>query len=82
MRQVLRAARRTFIGGGICSFGERCPRHSLLLGGILRIPTYNTIPDIGLSANKLANVSNVSKDVHTYIPTNGADLALKRLYFW
>ena len=52
--------------------------------GVLRIPSSNAIPDIGLSANKLANVSDVSEDVqvHTYIPTVGADLALKRLCFW
>ena len=71
-------ARGTFIGGGICSFGECCPPkcpHCYL--GVQRIPTFNAIPDIGLSANKLANVSDAIDGIHTYIQTIGADLALK-----
>ena len=45
------------------------PEMPPFLGGVLIIPTYIAIPDIGVSANKLANVSDASEDVHTYIPT-------------
>ena len=75
--------RGSFIGGGICSYGERCPpKCPLFKGGVLRIPKYKALPDIGFSANKLADVSDVSDGVHTSIPTIGAYLALKRLCFW
>ena len=40
------------------------------------------ISDIGLPANKLTSVSDISEGVHNHIPKFGADLALKKLCFW
>ena len=62
--------------------GALPPEMPPFFGGGLRIPMYNAVPDIGFSANKLADVSDVSDGVHMYIPTVGAYLALKRLCFW
>ena len=58
--------RGAFIGGGIYSFGGRCPpKCPNYFGGVLRIPTYNAVQDIGFSANKLADVSDVRHGVNT-----------------
>ena len=65
-------------------FGSVSPRNAPAFGGILRIPTYNTVPDECLQSNKLAmlrNIGNVSEDLHTYILLVWVDLDPKKVYF-
>ena len=63
-------------------WGALPPEMPPFLGGRSTYSYVYAVPDIGFSANKLADVTDMTDGVHTYIPTIGAYLALKRLLFW
>ena len=52
--------------------------------GIYTGSTFNTVPDVRISVNILAMLSNIGdfciRYIHTYIPINGADLTPKKVY--
>ena len=54
------ATRVLLLGGGICSWGGGVASpYAHHLRGVLRIPTWNTVPGTGILANILAMLSEI-----------------------